>query len=180
MNIYTKNGDKGKTSLIGGKIVSKHDLRVDSYGSIDELNSFLGLVRDYSSKKEINDILFKIQCKLFTIGSLLAQEKSIKNNSNEKLNINANDTEYLETKIDAFEKELPKLEKFIIPGGTKLVSYCHVSRAVCRRAERKISQLNELTEIDKNILTYINRLSDFLFVLARYFTKIQDVEESYW
>ena len=102
MNIYTKNGDKGKTSLIGGKIVSKHDIRVDSYGSIDELNSFLGLVRDYSSKKEINDILFKIQCKLFTIGSLIAQENAIKNNSNEKLNINANDTEYLETKIDAF------------------------------------------------------------------------------
>ena len=180
MKIYTKNGDRGKTSLIGGKIVSKHDIRVESYGSIDELNSFLGLVRDYSKEKEINEILFKIQSKLFTIGSILAHVEIVKTNSNTKLNINPDDTSYLESQIDKFEKELPKLEKFIIPGGSKLVSFCHVSSAICRRAERKITKLSKHSEVDKNILTYLNRLSDFLFILARYFSKILDIPESYW
>ena len=180
MKIYTKNGDRGKTSLIGGKIVSKHDIRVESYGSIDELNSFLGLVRDYSKEKEINEILFKIQSKLFAIGSILAHVEIVKTNSSTKLNINPDDTSYLESQIDKFEKELPKLEKFIIPGGSKLVSFCHVSRAICRRAERKITKLSKHSEVDKNILTYLNRLSDFLFILARYFSKILDIPESYW
>ena len=179
MKIYTKNGDRGKTSLIGGKIVSKHDIRVESYGSIDELNSFLGLVRDYSKEKEINEILFKIQSKLFTIGSILAHVEIVKTNSSTKLNINPDDTSYLESQIDKFEKELPKLEKFIIPGGSKLVSFCHVSRAICRRAERKITKLSKHSEVDKNILTYLNRLSDFLFILAIYFSKILDIPESY-
>ena len=181
MKIYTKNGDRGKTSLIGGKKVSKHDLQVEAYGSVDELNSFMGLVKDYSKNDEINQVLFKVQLKLFTIGSILAQENTSTNSVIlEKLNISAKDTNFIESQIDKLEKKLPKLSKFIIPGGDKLVSYCHVSRSICRRAERKITKLSDSVKLDSNILPYINRLSDFLFVLSRYFSKELDIEESYW
>ena len=181
MKIYTKNGDRGKTSLIGGKKVSKHDLQVEAYGSIDELNSFMGLLKDYSKNDEINQVLFKVQLKLFTIGSILAQENTSTNSAIlEKLNISAKDTNFIELQIDKLEKKLPKLSKFIIPGGHKLVSYCHVSRSICRRAERKITKLSDSVKLDSNILPYINRLSDFLFVLSRYFSKELDIEESYW
>tara|TARA_B100000482_G_scaffold180449_1_gene152946 strand:- start:183 stop:728 length:546 start_codon:yes stop_codon:yes gene_type:complete len=181
MKIYTKNGDRGKTSLIGGKKVSKHDLQVEAYGSIDELNSFMGLLKDYSKNDEINLVLFKVQLKLFTIGSILAQENTSSNSVIlEKLNISAKDTNFIELQIDKLEKKLPKLSKFIIPGGHKLVSYCHVSRSICRRAERKITKLSDSVKLDSNILPYINRLSDFLFVLSRYFSKELDIKESYW
>ena len=181
MKIYTKNGDRGKTSLIGGKKVSKHDLQVEAYGSIDELNSFMGLLKDYSKNDELNKVLFKVQLKLFTIGSILAQENTSTNSVIlEKLNISAKDTNFIESQIDKLEKKLPKLSKFIIPGGHKLVSYCHVSRSICRRAERKITKLSDSVKLDSNILPYINRLSDFLFVLSRYFSKELDIEESYW
>ena len=181
MKIYTKNGDRGKTSLIGGRKVSKHDLQVEAYGSIDELNSFMGLLKDYSKNDEINQVLFKVQLKLFTIGSILAQENTSTNSAIlEKLNISAKDTNFIELQIDKLEKKLPKLSKFIIPGGHKLVSYCHVSRSICRRAERKITKLSDSVKLDSNILPYINRLSDFLFVLSRYFSKELDVKESYW
>ena len=181
MKIYTKNGDKGKTSLIGGRKVSKHDLQVEAYGSIDELNSFMGLLKDYSKNDEINQVLFKVQLKLFTIGSILAQENTSPNSVIlEKLNISAKDTNFIESQIDKLEKKLPKLSKFIIPGGHKLVSYCHVSRSICRRAERKITKLSDSVKLDSNILPYINRLSDFLFVLSRYFSKELDIKESYW
>ena len=116
----------------------------------------------------MNEVLFKIQLKLFTIGSILAQFETKKENQPEKLQISAEDTIFIESQIDKIQKELPVLNKFIIPGGDKLVSFCHVSRAVCRRAERKITKLSEFNEVNENILTYVNRLSDFLFVLARY------------
>ena len=181
MKIYTKNGDRGKTSLIGGKKVSKHDLQVEAYGSIDELNSFMGLLKDYSKNDEINLVLFKVQLKLFTIGSILAQENTSSNSVIlEKLNISAKDTNFIELQIDKLEKKLPKLSKFIIPGGHKLVSYCHVSRSICRRAERKITKLSDSVKLDSNILPYINRLSDFLFVLSRYFSNELDIKETYW
>ena len=181
MKIYTKNGDRGKTSLIGGKKVSKHDLQVEAYGSIDELNSFMGLLKDYSKNDELNKVLFKVQLKLFTIGSILAQENTSSNSVIlEKLNISAKDTNFIELQIDKLEKKLPKLSKFIIPGGHKLVSYCHVSRSICRRAERKITKLSDSVKLDSNILPYINRLSDFLFVLSRYFSKELNIKESYW
>ena len=181
MKIYTKNGDRGKTSLIGGRKVSKHDLQVEAYGSIDELNSFIGLLKDYSKNDEVNQVLFKVQLKLFTIGSILAQENTSSNSVIlEKLNISAKDTNFIELQIDKLEKKLPKLSKFIIPGGHKLVSYCHVSRSICRRAERKITKLSDSVKLDSNILPYINRLSDFLFVLSRYFSKELDIKESYW
>ncbi len=181
MKIYTKNGDRGKTSLIGGRKVSKHDLQVEAYGSIDELNSFMGLLKDYSKNDEINQVLFKVQLKLFTIGSILAQENTSTNSAIlEKLNISTKDTNFIELQIDKLEKKLPKLSKFIIPGGHKLVSYCHVSRSICRRAERKITKLSDSVKLDSNILPYINRLSDFLFVLSRYFSNELDIKETYW
>ena len=156
MKIYTKNGDRGKTSLIGGRKVSKHDLQVEAYGSIDELNSFMGLLKDYSKNDEINQVLFKVQLKLFTIGSILAQENTSSNGVIlEKLNISAKDTNFIELQIDKLEKKLPKLSRFIIPGGHKLVSYCHVSRSICRRAERKITKLSDSINLDSNILPYI-------------------------
>ena len=181
MKIYTKNGDRGKTSLIGGRKVSKHDLQVEAYGSIDELNSFMGLLKDYSKNDEINQVLFKVQLKLFTIGSILAQENTSTNSAIlEKLNISAKDTNFIELQIDKLEKKLHKLSKFIITGGHKLVSYCHVSRSICRRAERKITKLSDSVKLDSNILPYINRLSDFLFVLSRYFSNELDIKETYW
>ena len=141
----------------------------------------MGLLKDYSKNDEINLVLFKVQLKLFTIGSILAQENTSSNSVIlEKLNISAKDTNFIELQIDKLEKKLPKLSRFIIPGGHKLVSYCHVSRSICRRAERKISKLSDSVKLDSNILPYINRLSDFLFVLSRYFSKELDIKESYW
>ena len=140
MKIYSKKGDKGKTSLIGGKVVDKHNLSVDAYGTIDELNSFLGLLKDYINDDKITFVLNNIQLKLFSIGSLLA---SVENqNMSEKVNIGEKDVKGIESNIDNMNDQLPELKNFIIPGGHKVSSYCHVCRSICRRAERRISELN--------------------------------------
>jgi cob(I)alamin adenosyltransferase len=182
MKIYTKKGDTGNTSLIGGKIVQKHDLKVDAYGNIDELNSFLGLVRDLSNDKKVNNIIVTIQKKLFSIGSILAlgDYKSDTKIDNKKLQIKKIDIDYIENEIDKIDKNLSPITKFTIPGGNKLISYLHISRCVCRRAERKISYVNEIEKLDPNIPAYINRLSDLLFILSRYFCKKLNVKELYW
>tara|TARA_S200000501_G_scaffold67351_1_gene58812 strand:+ start:216 stop:764 length:549 start_codon:yes stop_codon:yes gene_type:complete len=182
MKIYTKKGDLGNTSLIGGKIVNKHNLKVDAYGNIDELNSFLGLVRDLSDDKEVNSIIVTVQKKLFSIGSILALSdyKSFSEIENEKLKIERRDIDFIENKIDKIDKNLPIITKFTIPGGNMLVSYLHITRCVCRRAERKISHVNEMEKLDPNISAYINRLSDLLFILSRYFCKKLNVKELYW
>ena len=182
MKIYTKKGDTGNTSLIGGKIVKKHDLKVDAYGNIDELNSFLGLVRDLSNDKQVNNIIITIQKKLFSIGSMLALSdyKSISNINNDKLIIKKTDIDFLENEIDEIDKNLSPISKFTIPGGHILISYLHVARCICRRAERKISYVNEIDKLDTNIIAYINRLSDLLFILSRYYCKKLNVKELYW
>ncbi len=182
MKIYTKKGDLGNTSLIGGKIVNKHNFKVDAYGNIDELNSFLGLVRDLSDDKEVNSIIVTVQKKLFSIGSILALSdyKSFSEIENEKLKIERRDIDFIENKIDKIDKNLPIITKFTIPGGNMLVSYLHITRCVCRRAERKISHVNEMEKLDPNISAYINRLSDLLFILSRYFCKKLNVKELYW
>ena len=182
MKIYTKKGDTGNTSLIGGKIVKKHDLKVDAYGNIDELNSFLGLVRDLSNDKQVNNIIITIQKKLFSIGSMLALSdyKSISNINNDKLIIKKTDIDFLENEIDEIDKNLSPISKFTIPGGHILISYLHIARCVCRRAERKISYVNEIDKLDPNIIAYINRLSDLLFILSRYYCKKLNVKELYW
>ncbi len=178
MKIYSKKGDKGKTSLIGGKIVDKHNLSVDAYGTVDELNSFIGLLKDYVEDKKINEVLHNIQLKLFSIGSILASAGD--NNFSEKVSLEKKDIEDIESNIDNMNNQLPDLKNFIIPGGHKISSYCHVCRSICRRAERKISELNNNYQINPYILSYVNRLSDFFFVLSRHIKNSDNIEETYW
>ena len=178
MKIYTRKGDSGQTSLIDGDMVNKHNLSVDAYGTIDELNSFLGLLKDYIKDDKIKEILNNIQIKLFSIGSILASGKN--QNISEKVKIEKKDVEYIEHEIDRLNENLPELKNFIIPGGHKISSYSHVCRSICRRAERKISELNNKSSIDSNILAYINRLSDFFFVLSRFLKYSDNVSESRW
>ena len=178
MKIYTKKGYSGHTSLIDGQIVNKHNLSVDAYGTVDELNSFLGLLKDYIKDETIKDILNNIQPKLFSIGSILASGKN--QNMLEKVKIEKKDVKYIEFHIDSMNNELPELKNFIIPGGHKISSYSHVCRSICRRAERRISELNNEQSVDPNILSYINRLSDFFFVLSRYLMYSDKIEETRW
>ena len=178
MKIYTRKGDSAQTSLIDGDMVNKHNLSVDAYGTIDELNSFLGLLKDYIKDDKIKEILNNIQIKLFSIGSILASGKN--QNISAKVKIEKKDVVYIELEIDRLNENLPELKNFIIPGGHKISSYSHVCRSICRRAERKISELNNKSSIDSNILAYINRLSDFFFVLSRFLKFSDNVSESRW
>jgi len=178
MKIYTRKGDSGDTSLMDGQIVNKHNLYVDAYGTIDELNSFLGLLKDYIKDDKIEDVLNNIQLKLFSIGSILAAGKN--QDISDKVNIEKKDVDFIELEIDKLNKNLPELKNFIIPGGHKISSYSHVCRSICRRAERKISELNKNSSLNSNILAYINRLSDYFFVLSRYLKHSDNVSESCW
>ncbi len=178
MKIYTKNGDKGTTSLFGGKRVSKADVRIDAYGTVDELNSWIGVVRDQEINIARKDILVHIQDRLFTIGSSLATEPG-----NTKVKIPAlseNDVLRLEKEIDAMEAELPPLKSFILPGGHLSVSFGHVARTTCRRAERIAISLSENEAVDPLVIRYLNRLSDYLFVLARKTAHELGAEETPW
>ena len=165
LKIYTKTGDKGKTSLVGGSRVSKSNIRLEAYGAVDELNSYLGLIKDQKIKKHYCKIILEIQCRLFDAGSILACDK--KEISAKLQKINEEDILLLENEIDSMSKGLPELKSFILPGGNTITSYCHIARCVCRRAERTISLLSNESPVDEMILKYINRLSDYLFVLAR-------------
>ena len=165
MKIYTRTGDNGKTSLLSGKRVNKHNRRIIAYGSIDELNSILGVVRDFAAEKH-KDEIFMIQKKLMIIASQLSNDKDFKNIPN----INKKDTEFLENAIDRMASKLKPLKNFIIPGGNKLVSFTHLARCICRRAEINITRLNEEENLNREILYYINRLSDYLFTLGRFFS----------
>lgn len=185
MKIYTKTGDKGTTALFGGTRVPKHHLRIEAYGTIDELNSWLGLIRDQQIDTHSQYILTLIQEKLFTVGAVLATdpEKMILKNGKERLNIakvNTVDIELLEKEMDAMNEVLPQMTHFILPGGHTTVSYCHISRTVCRRAERLASHLHENEPFDENVLSFINRLSDYLFVLARKLSKDLKANEIKW
>lgn len=185
MKIYTKTGDKGTTALFGGTRVSKHHIRIDSYGSIDELNAWLGLIRDQEIASHSKKLLAVIQDKLFTIGAILATdpEKALLKSGKERLNIpkiNASDIELLEKEMDAMNESLPPMTHFILPGGHTTVSYCHIARTVCRRAERMATQLFEKEPFEENVLSYINRLSDYLFVLARKLSKDLKADEIKW
>lgn len=185
MKIYTKTGDAGETGLFGGTRVKKHNPRIESYGTIDELNSYIGLVRDQEIKEEHKDTLLKIQNELFVIGAMLAtpKEKETKKNGEQRLNIftiDENSISFLEVKIDEMDKTLPQMTHFILPGGHQTVSFCHIARCICRRAERLAVALNDEEEVDKTIIKYLNRLSDFLFVLARKLSKDLRTEEIKW
>ncbi len=178
MKIYTKKGDNGTTSLIGGKRVPKHHLRIESYGTVDELNSYIGLIRDQNIAKEDIEVLLEIQDRLFTIGSHLAAEpgksKMVLPELFEK------DITFLEDEIDRMDDNLEEMRSFVLPGGNTVVSYSHIARCVCRRAERISVHLSEESEVDEKIITYLNRLSDYLFTLSRKLTKDLDANEIAW
>lgn len=178
MKIYTKTGDQGTTSLFGGKRVSKADLRIDAYGTVDELNSFMGLIRDQDVNKKRQEILTRIQNTLFIIGSILATEPG---NTKVKIpSLQESDIVSLEKEIDAMDETLPPLRFFVLPGGHPSVSFCHVARTVCRRAERLTIALHEQEPADPLVIKYLNRLSDYLFILSRKMTNELGVEEIAW
>ena len=185
MKIYTKTGDKGSTSLFGGTRVGKHHIRINAYGTVDELNSWLGLLRDQEIDVHSREQLITTQDKLFTVGAILATdpEKAQLKSGKERLNIpliNAADVEHLENEIDRMNETLPQMTHFILPGGHTIVSYCHIARTICRRAERKVSLLHENEPVDAMVLTYLNRLSDYLFVLARKLSNDLKANEIKW
>ncbi len=182
MKIYTKTGDKGETSLFGGTRVPKYHLRIEAYGTVDELNSYIGLIRDQKTDPHTKEILMKIQHELFTLGSMLATppEKEILKNGKERLNIpkiSSASVALLEQEIDFMNESLPAMTHFILPGGHPTVSFCHITRCICRRAERIATQLNDANTLNPIILVYLNRLSDYLFVLARKLTIDNEAQE---
>ncbi len=184
MKIYTKTGDKGETALYGGTRVSKASARVESYGTIDELNAFIGLAKSEISDENIIAQLKKIQFDLFTVGSESATpvDKLFLANGKPRLPlvISEKDIEELEKWMDEMEEQLEPLQFFILPCGGKAATSLHVARTVCRRAERALVFLNETEEVRPELIKYLNRLSDYLFVLARYVSKLNNEEEEYW
>lgn len=178
MKIYTKTGDQGQTSLYGGKRVQKHDVKIDSYGTLDELNSYMGLVRDLTKGSIQDDLLDQIQHTLFDIGSHLASDLEKKQLKKPILDESLIKT--LEDNIDLMNEEIPPLKLFILPGGHPTVSHIHIARTLCRKAERRISELAHIEEIHPVIIPYINRLSDYLFVFARYIAKQNNITEYFW
>jgi cob(I)alamin adenosyltransferase len=185
MKVYTKTGDLGTTALFGGTRVPKDHIRIESYGTVDELNSYIGLIRDQEMNQHFKTILIEVQDRLFTVGAILATpiEKEILKNGEKRLQnlgIIETDIELLETEIDTMEDSLPQMTHFVLPGGHTTVSYCHLARCVCRRAERLAVQLSHQEPIDAMAVKYLNRLSDYLFVLARKLSSDLQADEVKW
>ncbi len=180
--LYTKTGDDGTTGLFSGKRVSKHHVRIKAYGTVDELNAWIGLIRNDKIAAETNSFLIKIQNELMVIASQLADDTSEKTPklSGKIVPIAFENVTEIESEIDKINNELPELKNFIIPGGHVLISYTHLARCTCRRAERFITELRGEEEVSNVIIAYINRLSDYLFILARKLSKDFDVEEIKW
>lgn len=178
LRIYTKTGDKGETSLIGGTRLPKHHIRIEAYGDVDELNSQIGVVRSQSIATHYKAVLTEIQDRLFTIGSLLAADPE--KNKMKLPEVHEADITFLEKEIDAMETELPEMKNFILPGGYEPAALCHVARCVCRRAERAVLKLAANEKVEEVIYKYLNRLSDYLFVLARKVAHDANAEETPW
>lgn len=178
MKIYTKTGDKGYTSLVSGHRVSKSELRINTYGTVDELNTFIGLLSALEIDDRSRGVLKRIQSLLFTIGSNLAMDKE--SESIELPRITEDHTKFLENEIDFMEQGLKPLSHFIIPGGDQRVATAHICRTVCRRAERLFVELHQTVELDQNIGNFLNRLADFFFMMARRFMKDYKVEPIIW
>ncbi|MBP6979150.1 MAG: cob(I)yrinic acid a,c-diamide adenosyltransferase [Lentimicrobiaceae bacterium] len=178
MKIYTKTGDQGETSLIGGQRVPKFDPRIEAYGTVDELNSYLGLLRDLHIDAHTRDILLEIQDRLFTAESLLAAENPA-DFSHLPL-LTEGDVTLLEKEMDSMSQSLPPLTSFILPGGHVVVSHCHIARCICRRAERLVIRLANEKPVDPLVIKYLNRLSDYLFILSRKLSKEFNVVETAW
>lgn len=178
MKIYTKTGDQGTTALFGGKRVSKADLRIETYGTVDELNSWIGVLRDQEINSSRTVLLIEIQDRLFTIGSILATEPG---NTKVKIpHLTSNDISSLEHSIDEMELLLPPMKSFILPGGHQSVSFCHVARTVCRRSERLVIALDQVEKVDPLVIQYLNRLSDYLFVLSRKMGQDLNIQDTPW
>ncbi|MRT93154.1 cob(I)yrinic acid a,c-diamide adenosyltransferase [Ancylomarina sp. 16SWW S1-10-2] len=177
--VYTKTGDSGTTGLIGGTRVPKHHLRLEAYGTIDELNSYIGLIRSHEIETKSSETLLKIQNKLFLIGSRLATDDT-KSDLKEKLVILEDDILLLENEMDRMDESLPELNNFVLAGGSPLNAYCHIARTVCRRAERRVNQLSAEVNVNILLLKYINRLSDYLFILSRKVLIDMGKEEIKW
>lgn len=177
--IYTKTGDDGTTGLVGGSRVKKYDVRLEAYGTVDELNASVGLIRSYKLPADAENYLLEIQNKLFNIGSRLASDEKGKAFT-KKLSITEDHISFLENAIDKMEEDLPELTQFILPGGDLASAQCHVARTVCRRAERRILEFSELENVQSEIVVYINRLSDFLFVLARKLSAVSGIGDKPW
>jgi cob(I)alamin adenosyltransferase len=176
--VYTKTGDKGQTSLIGGTRLPKHHIRIEAYGTVDELNSHIGLLRDVITDTDTNALLISIQDRLFTIGSHLAADP-VKNKM--KLPpILEEDVVALEKAIDAINEQVPEMKSFVLPGGHVHVSYCHIARCVCRRAERSVLRLADNEPVEEIHPKYLNRLSDYLFMLSRWLTVKLNATEIPW
>ena len=179
MKIYTKTGDKGETSLFGGKRVKKYNLRIDAYGTSDELNSYLGLVRDQDNMSSHDvSILIEIQNNIFVLGSSLAADPE--KSKLKKPDLEQSDIDLLEVEMDTMNADLPEMTHFILPGGHTTVSYCHIARTICRRCERLVVELSDNEEVDELVIKYLNRLSDYLFVLARKLSKQFGATEVPW
>ncbi len=177
--VYTKTGDKGKTSLIGGTRVSKHDVRLEAYGTVDELNTFIGMIRSFDIDDESEKQIIDIQNKLFVIGAYLATDANVAD-LRDKMDYDEKIIESLEIAMDNMDSELPVMTHFLLPGGHPCISYCHISRTICRRAERRILAMAEGTEVSAWVIKYINRLSDYLFVLSRFLSKQFKTNEIPW
>lgn len=175
--IYTKTGDLGETALFGGRRLSKSHLRIEAYGTVDELNSHLGLIRDLQKNESIRQFLHRLQSQLFSIGSVLASDPGKKLPVPE---LTETDIEKIEHEMDRMDEELPALKNFILPGGHPIVSQCHIGRCVCRRAERLTVALAGSESVPAIVIKYLNRLSDYLFILARWTAKDQGVSEVIW
>ncbi len=179
MKIYTKTGDEGMTSLIGGKRVAKNSARLEAYGTIDELNSLLGMIRSFPTDRQVEDELVEIQSRLFDVGGNLATDPE-NTRFKMKLGVKEADIERLEEAIDRMDGEVPPMTHFVLPGGNEVVSFCHLARTVCRRAERRILDLGGEAEVDALVLKYVNRLSDYLFILSRKLAHDSGLEERKW
>lgn len=185
MKVYTKTGDTGTTALFGGTRVPKHHIRIESYGTVDELNSHIGLIRDQEMNSIYKNVLIEVQDRLFTVGAILAtppEKETLKSGEKrlQSLGIVETDIEFLENQIDSMEESLPSMTHFVLPGGHTTVSYCHIARCVCRRAERLAVHLNDIEPTNEMVIKYLNRLSDYLFVLARKLSYDLKADEVQW
>jgi len=185
MKIYTKTGDQGNTGLIGGTRVPKHHIRIECYGTVDELNSYIGLLRDQDMNAHYKSVLTTIQNNLFTLGAMLATdpEKAVLKSGKDRLDIECieeTDIQLLEQEMDTMDAVLAPMTHFILPGGHQTVSFCHITRCICRRAERLATALHDISPVDPLVLVYLNRLSDYFFVLARKLSLDLRAEEVPW
>lgn len=180
MKIYTKTGDKGETSLFNGTRVPKSDTRVEAYGNVDELNSYIGLITTFDIPDDVREVLQKINCVLFEVGTDLATPIDNSKRISKVKRLGYERINFLEGKIDHYSAKLPELRNFILPGGSSESAWLHIARTICRRAERRVVELSQKEEINANIVVFLNRLSDFLFVMARYINYTKHIEDVIW